>query len=56
MIKIQVFMSLQEALDNAPVMERKIIWEDSLQFPFQENSKVLKALYGKNSIIRFEIL
>lgn len=55
MIRIQVFMNLQAALDNAPVMERKITWDDSLQYPFQETSKVMKTLYGKNSVIRFEI-
>lgn len=55
MIRIQVFMNIQAAFDNAPVMERKIAWDDSLQFPYQETTRVMKTLYGKNSVIRFEI-
>lgn len=55
MVRIQVFMNADAAKSGSSVLGRLFSWDDSLIFPAHETIKVMKAIYGKSAVVRFEI-
>jgi len=54
MIRLLVFNSRDALKGGRPELERIIQWDSSVRFPFEETTKVMKALYGVKSLIVVE--
>ena len=54
MIRLLVYNSRDAQQTGKADLERIIQWDSSVHFPFEETTKVMKALYGVKSLIVFE--
>lgn len=52
-IRLKVYMKRDSI---SPVYERIIDWIDSIRFPFEQTFDTMKALYGKDCVVSFDIL
>lgn len=56
MITIKVFMNLNAFAANQRVFERRIEWDQSLKFPFEDCIRVFKYLFGSESVVSVDFL
>lgn len=56
MITIKVFMNLDAFASNSRVFERRIEWDSSVKFPFEDCLRVFKCLFGKDAVLSFDFL
>lgn len=54
MIRLLVYNSRDAQQTGKADLERIIQWDSSIRFPFEETTKVMKALYGAKSLIVLE--
>lgn len=54
MIRLLVYGSRDALKSGRPELERIVSWDSSVRFPFEETTKVMKALYGSKSLIVLE--
>ena len=56
MITIKVFMNLDAFAANQRVFERRIEWDQSIKFPFEDCLRVFKCLFGQNAVLSIDML
>ena len=56
MITIKVFMNLNAFAANQRVFERRIEWDRSVKFPFEDCIRVFKYLFGSESVVSVDFL
>lgn len=56
MITIKVFMNLDAFAANQRVFERRIEWDQSIKFPFEDCLRVFKCLFGQNAVLSIDLL
>lgn len=56
MITIKVFMNLDAFASNHRVFERRIEWDSSVKFPFEDCLRVFKCLFGQNAVLSIDLL
>lgn len=54
MIRVIVYLNREAQAAGQSVLERIVDHDNSLRFPFEETTKVLKTLYGSKSLIVIE--
>ena len=54
MIRLLVYNSRDAQQIGKPDLERILQWDSSVRFPFEETTKVMKAIYGPKSLIVLE--
>lgn len=56
MITIKVFMNLDAFAANQRVFERRIEWDQSVRFPFEDCVRVFKCLFGSGAVLTIDFL
>lgn len=55
MIVVKVFLNPTAQSTNTRVLERRIQWDPSIQFPFDATFNVMKHLFGRDAVVVFEL-
>lgn len=55
MVRVVVFANRQAKEDNSCLFERFVEWNEDILFPFDVLVSSLRVLFGKSSIIVFEV-
>lgn len=53
MLKISVFATQSTMTQGVFLFERHVDWNPNLAYPYEETTKVLRALYGPKCIVQF---
>lgn len=56
MITIKVFMNLDAFAANQRVFERRVEWDQSVKFPFEDCLRVFKCLFGPGAVLSIDML
>lgn len=56
MITIKVFMNLDAFAANQRVFERRVEWDQSVKFPFEDCVRVFKCLFGQGAVVSVDFL